>query len=222
MKTFLVDAIIGEPPWENNHIWDFIIGCTAEDVFCTREKIVKSIQYGVTGADSQTCMVLDMLLGGAMDQASTEGIRNGITLILFTGGSVLANIFNGSHPKALPGMYNPYTPFSGSSGLKVGIQEAGIFNNPYLMGDDVPSGVSATIGITASKTIHLPHPYTNCSTVDKEVQLLYEEIKRDLGNATPAVGHNTIQGVYKPINCRLVISNIIISSRKILQTNIHI
>ncbi len=44
-------------------------------------------------------------------------------------------------------------------------------------GLDVPRGVSAMIGITSEEIRRLPYPYTNCSSDNREKQLLVEAIQ---------------------------------------------
>ncbi len=44
-------------------------------------------------------------------------------------------------------------------------------------GLDVPRGVSAVIGITSEEIRRLPYPYTNCSSDNREKQLLVEAIQ---------------------------------------------
>ncbi len=95
------------------------------------------------------------------------------------------------------------SPSNAMQGVRLTVNEEGVFPSaPHMYGLDIPPGVSATVGLTAKRILHLMPPYTNCSFVNPETNLLMEAIKEKLGNDTPGQGEGLINGSYSPSACR--------------------
>ena len=50
----------------------------------------------------------------------------------------------------------------------------------FSEGVDVPQGFASGIGLRVEKTTHLAHPYTNCAVIDREEEMLRQEIRKIL------------------------------------------
>ena len=46
-------------------------------------------------------------------------------------------------------------------------------------GVDIPSGAATIVGIKAKKSIHLPHPYTDCTSENKEYHFMLRNVLND-------------------------------------------
>ncbi len=83
----------------------------------------------------------------------------------------------------LPGFYDYISPDTGQSGLRLLVQDEESLLSPDTEGLDIADGVAAIVGIKAKQILHLPPPYTDCSTEDKEEIKLEESIHQMLGNS---------------------------------------
>ncbi len=122
----------------------------------------------------QSCFYFDMLLGGVLDEATSEGIGNGLTVVMMAENTILHALFNLSSNEPIPGMRNFMSPSISRSSAMKGVQfivnENGVVPlSPYTHCLDIPPGVSAIVGLTAKRIHHLQHPYTNCSLVNPEL-----------------------------------------------------
>ncbi len=133
----------------------------------------------------QKCLTLDMFMDGPMEEAISAGIKNGLTLIIMAENTLFSAAFNYSLDHPIPGMQNILSPTTAMKGIRIIVNEPGAFlDPPDLDGTDVPPGVAATIGLTARKIHHLPHPYTNCSVTNSEAVMLKKAIKRKIADST--------------------------------------
>ncbi len=138
-----------------------------------------------------------------MDASTSQGIRDGLTLILFSGGNILKTIYGDVfNTTTIPGFNDIIHTYHGSSGVRVTFSEPGQFPNPYLIGIDVPSGIAATIGIIAKRKKHLQAPFSNCTNDNIEVNVLTEKVREQLGDAAPVAGVGIIETSYSLIDCR--------------------
>ncbi len=99
------------------------------------------------------------------------------------------------------GFENSLAPAAGTDGVRVTVQQPDTIANPSLEGFDIPSGISATIGLVASEIKRLPAPYGNCSNTNMELELLMQAIRRDLPGA-PMRGHEVAKNSYRIADCR--------------------
>ncbi len=172
-------------------------------LFCERQGIkCKNLSYELFGrADSfQICLDFDMLLGGSF----SDGIKDGVTIALMTDRTLLNAALNSNFDfnESIPGMGDIFSSSDGTNGIRLNIQEPGMIHEANMYGLDIPSGVSAMVGVTARRTRHLRHPYTNCSTTNPETSLLMEAIREKLGNNTPKQGTGIKNSRYSPLVCR--------------------
>ncbi len=138
-----------------------------------------------------------------MDAATSQGIRSGLTLVLFTGGHILQNLYKDTfNITSIPGFNDIIHTYMGASGVRITFSEPGNFPNPYLIGTDVPPGVAATIGITAKRTKHLSTPFSNCTYDNIEVNVLTKKVREQLGDDAPPAGEGVIKQNYSLIDCR--------------------
>ena len=73
--------------------------------------------------------------------------------------------------------------------------------NPSLEGFDIAPGTSATIGIISKEIHRLAAPYSNCTTVNIEMELLYKQMRRDRKDL-PERGQDVLQVQYRIADCR--------------------
>ncbi len=66
----------------DGHLRKLVFLCEREGLECGRLYPGGSLGIGGT---FQTCLSIDLLLEGAMDQATSQGLSNGLTLVLLTG-----------------------------------------------------------------------------------------------------------------------------------------
>ncbi len=99
------------------------------------------------------------------------------------------------------GFENSLAAAAGTGGIRVAVQQPDTIANPSLEGFDIPSGISATIGLVASEIKRLPFPYGNCTSKNMELELLMQSIKRDLPGA-PMRGHEVAKNSYRIADCR--------------------
>ncbi len=176
--------------------------------FCEKESVAcvnPTIQQFNLIYTFQKCLFFDMFFDGEMDEATTQGIKNGITVVLMAENTLFDVALNSSIQQPVPGMKNIMSINAGMKGLRFIVNEFGAFvHTPSNYGIDVPPGMAATIGITAKKTHHLAAPYTNCSVGNPEINLLIETIRQSLGNNTPSAGDGevTLELSYSLNRCR--------------------
>ena len=170
--------------------------------FFSKDQISK---YPVLTLESslQTCALLTMSRFSNMHAASSQGIANGVTLILRTGHGFILNALNLTTLAPTLQMYDYALPSLGISGIRLAMKwfEQNIVDgthDPRIEGLDVPQGFASTIGLRVKKTIHLAHPYTNCTMIDLEEELLKEQIHEVFRFETSQ--SSTIH--YTAVNCR--------------------
>ena len=172
-------------------------------LFCERQGVkCKGISFNRFGkADSfQICLSFDMLLDGGF----TDGIKDGLTLVLLTERTMLTAALNlrFKFNQSVPGMGDIFSPSDGTNGIRLNIEEPGMIHESNMRGVDIPPGVSAILGITAKRIRHLQPPYTNCSTTNLETSLLMQAIRKKLGSDTPKQGAGLKDSKYSTIVCR--------------------
>ncbi len=112
---------------------------------------------------------------------------------------MIGNALNLSYKRPVPGMNNILSPSQGTSGIRLIIKPHGASaTHPYTEGIDIPCGISASIGITAQRVLHLPYPYTNCSAKHQETHLLLAEMRKKL----PSLPAEIDTGTYTQFHCR--------------------
>ena len=92
--------------------------------------------------------------------ASSEGIENGWSAILFSGSGVLDK---NKEVRVLPGLHETRSAVSDSEGVRVVIHPPDTQPFPFTEGYDVPPGFSASFGIHPRRMIRIGNPYGNCS-----------------------------------------------------------
>ena len=172
---------------------------------CEKESVECNLSPASFGAfhSYQLCRHFDMFSEGAMDEATSQGIGNGLTVVLMAENTIFNAAFNYSIQPPIPGMENIMSPNTGMKGIRLIVSELGQYLQlPQDSGIDIPPRVSATIGLTAKRTRHLQAPYTDCSLINPEINLLIEVIRESLGNNTPDAGDGLFKGTYSQIRCR--------------------
>ena len=151
----------------------------------------------------QMCVEFDMLLDHAFHEATSQGIRNGLTIVALTENTLFDEAFNFHLKTPVPGMQNFLSPNGAMKGLRLIVDAPGMTTVPNMYGLDLPSGVSATISITAKKIQHLQNPYTNCSVTDHEEIRLIKAIESKHPDITIDRGPGkTVTSKYSPLECR--------------------
>ncbi len=199
MSEHVFMSLLGEDSekyfWQKN----LIQLCKKEDMPCynfTQKHFTLAHTY-------QRCAYFDMHADNSIDEASSQGISNGLTLVLMTENNLFRAALNSSVDHPIPGMNSVMATNGGIKGVRFIPNEPGIFlDTPDLFGVDLPPGMSATIGLTAQRIHHLPHPYTNCSRENPEIKLLMEAVQKKLGKDTPKQGEGMIKGTYSLSRCR--------------------
>ncbi len=59
--------------------------CRKEGSECNLDELLRNAKHTTTGSDMKNCFTINNLLGASMDEASSQGIENGLTMILLTG-----------------------------------------------------------------------------------------------------------------------------------------
>ncbi len=176
LSTHLYAQLMGERIIEDSFRTDtpctlrrLIFSCKRNNVDCPQTSgYYDSLGLSLDSASLKSCIWTNIFQKDAMHIATSQGISKGITLILRTGYSFLWKALN----LTSPGMLDYGLPNRGMSGVRLIIGEmvnkdGKIFKVDHTIeGIDIPQGFAATIGIKAKKTIHLPHPYTDCKMQD--------------------------------------------------------
>ncbi len=174
-------------------------------MFCEKEGLkCPDFTYRLLGRNDnyQACIRFDMLMDQVFDEATSQGIRNGLTVIALSENTFFDKAFNFQSKTPVPGMKNFLSMIGGRRGIRLLVDGPKIVKDPKMYGLDLPPGTSATIGVTAKKIHHLRHPYTNCSEVDYEQKLLVETIQKKYPDVEQGVG--LIENTYAPWYCRYV------------------
>ena len=78
--------------------------------------------------------MFDIMKGHEMDEATAEGIKNGITFVFLAGSGMLINDEQSQedegHAINIPGFDNTFEPSAGSDGVRINIHEPGAVPNP--------------------------------------------------------------------------------------------
>ncbi len=133
---------------------DLIMLCQREGVSCIDD--LKS-----SNDTSKNCFELDMFLGGSMDPATSQGIENGITLVVESE-DIIWKALNLSYQDPQLGMHDFLSPTYGTSGVRLIVSRKDMeyskrpdrFSMSRLIpegsseGVDIPPGFAASIGIT--------------------------------------------------------------------------
>ncbi len=104
---------LSEHPGHKSDIHRNILLCQREGIDC-----MEYIQSHSTS--SGNCLEIDKFLGGAVDPATSQGIQNGLTLVLLVE-DFLWKALNLSHTKPQVGMHDFLSPTYGMSGVKLTI-----------------------------------------------------------------------------------------------------
>ncbi len=151
--------------------------------------------------DFLICTSFNLMKGDHIDEATSQGIRNGITFIFLPGTRM---INTKPHPNTLmtiPGFDNSLNPSAGTDGIRISIHERSATPNPSLEGIDIPPGVSATIGVVSKEIHRLPMPYSNCTMENMETKLLTEIIMHDM-KLPPKNKSRVVESSYRIADCR--------------------
>ncbi len=152
-------------------------------------------------SDFWKCNSFHIMKGEHVDEATSQGIRNGITFIILAGTKMIDQNTHFGKLMSIPGFDNSLNPSSGTDGIRISIHEDTTYPNPSLEGIDIPPGVSAMIGVVSKEIHRLALPYSNCTSENMEIQLLTDAMRRNL-KKMPETGHNVINGSYRIADCR--------------------
>ncbi len=153
----------------------------------------------IISSSYQSCIRFDMLLNGVMDDTTSQGMYNGLSLVLMAENTLIAAAFNSSRYHIIPGMTEIMSLDSAMKGVSLGIYAVGREMENRV---DIQPGVSARLGITAKKIHRLKAPYTNCLSTNQEETLLMQDIRETLGNNTPKQRSALIEEAYSQFSCR--------------------
>ena len=115
----------------------------------------------------------------------------------------------GTFHEAVPGLYEYSSPGAGQSGLKLIVQDNNSLHSAYMEGLNIADGVAANVGIRAKRIVHLPPPYTDCKTEDKEEIMLAESIRHKVGDSFDeklAPNNTIVKSAYRTEICRYYLS----------------
>ncbi len=137
-----------------------------------------------------------------MYEGTSEGIQNGLTLVLWAENTVPGAAFNGSPHRLIPGIKGTFSTESALKGVRLIVTEPGQIVGPNYKGVDILPGVSTIVGLTAQRIHHLEYPYSNCSFTNQERNLLMHDINKIMGKNTPKQGSGLINSSYTQPMCR--------------------
>ena len=155
-----------------------------------------------------TCFQLDITLGGSLNPATTQGIANGLTLILLDGTNMIDKVINKTFTHPIPFFDDVISPTAGLSGLRLIVHRKDIAATPIYQGIDIPTGMAVSAGIKAKKFTHLKKPYTKCGDGNKDE--LLDEVERKFGKVRRAAERDW--SAYSQRECRYNQSRIKASS----------
>ncbi len=176
-------------------------------LYCQKGGMTCNVAYVEVGLVSsyQNCIFFDMLLNDSMHEGTSEGVDNGLTLVLWAENNILSATYNSSREKPIPGMKDIMSPDSAMKGARLTVTEPDQIEGPNYRGVDIPPGMSAIIGLTAKRVLHVGHPYSNCSFTNPEKIQLMRDIEQIMGRNTPKEGAgNMINSTYSQSECRQV------------------
>ena len=183
---------------------DNIFLCQLQNTPCSRQTVIDNISLKSMHGGLATCFQLDITLGGALNPATSQGITNGLTLIILDGTNVVDKVINKSFAHPIPFFDDIISPNSGLSGLRLIAHGNDTTATPIYQGIDIPTGKAVSIGLTARKVTHLPEPYTKCSDgINDEI---FREMGRKVGKR-PNIQKND-RKAYSQRECRYNIAKI--------------
>ncbi len=180
---------------------DTIFMCQIQNIRCSRQSVINNISLVSMSGGISTCFKLDLTLGGLLNPATTQGITNGLTLIILDGASVVDKVINKTFAHPIPFFNDILSPSSGLSGLRLIVHRNDTIASPFYQGIDIPHGAAVSVGLTAKKIKHLPEPYTECGET-KLYGLLLNEIKRKVGKVPIIPELEKDKGAYSQKKCR--------------------
>ncbi len=198
-KRSLLSTLLPGPPLRHlsNKQEELVVYCRKAGLPCATSLTNVKVWYN---PDFFRCFSFNIIKGDYIDEATSQGIRNGITFV-FLAGSKMINSLTDSL-MSIPGFDNSLSPSSGTDGIRISIHENSTTPNPSLEGIDIPPGVSATIGVVSKEIHRLEQPYSNCTNHNVEIDLLMKIMKRDLKHVKKQVGEGVVEGSYRIADCR--------------------
>ncbi len=211
LSRYFYAQLLGEQGYGNqfNELNRVFFSCRKEGVECFPnhtfgENIVgENIVLSKEHSSLQSSLAIRMTLGNRMDEATSQGIGNGLTLILRTGNNFVLNALNLTSLPPTVEMYDYALPSLGVSGIRLNSAitdtDGEVQSDANIEGIDIPQGFASAIGIKGKRTKHLAHPYTKCALIDPQRHLLQQRIAEVFRNKTPV---RLIRFSNRPINCR--------------------
>ncbi len=113
-----------------------------------------------------------------------DGISNGVTFVLNTGVQLSAkafSLFEDAGKESANVLFGLAYKASSANGIRLMISPPGESPNIDEQGVNISPGQFSLIAITAKEIVRQPWPYSECTTVDYEMQRLQETILRSTG-----------------------------------------
>ncbi len=158
------------------HWEDTIRYCSNAGMNCTN--ITKTYS-----GEFPNCFVYDTKEQGTKDTVLDEGLSNGLTLILMTGGHLATLDFRA---RTLPdeislntGYANTFWPNS-ADGFRIMLSGPGEKPDMDEQGVNISPGSSTLIAVTGKEIIRLSWPYSACTNTNQEMQLLLNTLVKSL------------------------------------------
>ncbi len=131
------------------------------------------------------CYQYDMLDSRPGPKVSDEGLSNGVSMVLSSSvgfaSKVLESVDINQLGKSSFSIFNSsYMPLS-ANGIRLTITSPGVQPSIDDGGFDVSPGQSTLISITGKEIIRQPAPFSDCSTIDYELNKLRESVNDHLG-----------------------------------------
>ena len=205
LSRYAFSQLMGEQGYDGGNrgkeLEEIFSVCQREGVDCfPRENLKNHVRLVRNEGSLQSCIIMKFLVGSAMDVASSQGIENGITVVLRSGNSFLWKALNITPPYPAAGISDFVSPSLGTSGVRLMITQTKTPDmDPDIEGIDIPLGFASTIGFKARKTIHLSHPCTNCTMENLEYKRLVQIIRQESRDISFSPWH---RGKYNVLHCR--------------------
>lgn len=178
-----------------------IVMCQVQNMGCSKKQVIDNTLYTSLNGGLITRFKVDITLGGSLNPAITQGTSNALTLILLIGTNMIDKVINKTFSHPIPFFDDIVSPSSGSSGLKLIVHRPETISRPLYEGINIPTGMEASIGITARKISHLPESYTKCGEKNDDAELYYEVVSK-VGKLRNMPIQGREWGAYLPGRCR--------------------
>ena len=170
------------------HFDDTIRYCSHAGVPCTN---ITQMQRG----QFSKCFKYDM-----GQQTSGEGTQSAVTIIFMTGGKLGSVLLDRNLKGKLIGFMNTYSPTS-ADGMRIMLSVPGDHPDTYGAGFNVGARFSTFLAVTGKETIRKPWPYSDCTAINYEMQLLRTEVAKVYENETDIYDED-LDSTYTEQQCR--------------------